>query len=539
MIPRTFELHSRKINRRTGPVFALLTPKLAVHARRPESPAFTIETASGSMCRRNAALICSTVSAWILASRSASHLNGRSSCSCDATRSGARRRSSRRPSANRVRLLGVGHFSRGEAGRVHFFELVHEARIPPSARTPGFRLTVPVSTAESPSAYGDPRVRAVAQPLAIRKQSDARRDRFAEHVVGHDDRRVVRIVLRELETLPGHETRALALSGVSIFSLIGAAFLKAKNERLVGTSSCSSRRRASAAAFWISAGVHRSHDRKDAVARAVEPLVNFRASSRVTLCTSGSCSSRVGTYCASPFAIGLRCRSADRRASWLGSVGASSSAHSRCVLIRSNSALRIRRLLQDLRGELHRREEVLRRGRDAGGDALDIPPPPPPPRPPPRPPPAPPPPPTFTCAFSFRSSSWICWRVRLFVPAISRPPANDAASLWPASVVRSPNRKSIVADDDVVGGLLREHRHLHAVGEPRSGPPGCRCSRSSGRTTRRDHRDLARVVAQRGLEVRRGRHDGAVGRRVGLEVAHRPVGRLEIRLHRVHRDPRE
>jgi len=42
-----------------------------------KSPAFTIGQSVRIDVLRNAALICSTVSAWIFASRSASHLNGR------------------------------------------------------------------------------------------------------------------------------------------------------------------------------------------------------------------------------------------------------------------------------------------------------------------------------------------------------------------------------------------------------------------------------------------------------------------------------
>ena len=124
----------------------------------------------------------------------------------------------------------------------------------------------------------------------------------------------------------------------------------------------------------------------------------------------------------------------------------------------------------------------------------------------------------------------------LFVPAISSPPANDAASRWPASVVASPNRRSIVAVTMLFAVFFGQHRDLHAVGQLRAHDAARRCSGSSDRTIspRDDASPCSCSCAASSRDRGAGGDDGAVGRRVGDVVADGPVGRLEIRLRDAH-----
>ena len=123
------------------------------------------------------------------------------------------------------------------------------------------------------------------------------------------------------------------------------------------------------------------------------------------------------------------------------------------------------------------------------------------------------------------------------MPAISRLPANGAASRWPASDVASPKRSSIVP----VTMLLAVFFGSTATFMPFA---------SFDRTTRlsmlavvgsndfasRD-RHVALVVAERRREIRRGGHDRAIRRRVRNVVADRAVRRLEVRLRDAHSPP--
>ena len=83
-------------------------------------------------------------------------------------------------------------------------------------------------------------------------------------------------------------------------------------------------------------------------------------------------------------------------------------------------------------------------------------------------PPNPPPPPPLTAIVRVELPHLVLEllaRLRLRAASSAASPANCAAAFLPASDVASPKRSSIVAGHHVAGGLLRQHHHLHAVGQ--------------------------------------------------------------------------